>query len=443
MANVNSPDQIPNVPNKVLINDFSSTGILNTSTAHSFVVGMPIRYRGIVYWVANVIDTNHFQVTKTYNGSYFSGSEVVPTAGEYAYFAYPLTQIDETYLLPINNTYTQGTGNLAYGRINTDSSTGNRKSTLYFNNGNGYKQVKLGLDLGNTYYNTNRTFTQQYTGWCHGMGHYKIITASNQIKIKFDYLQVKELTTEAKSIVPGLRTYPASDYNALISNTGVGLNALDTGVLKANTGYYVYFVYNTTTDTYGGMLSLNGDRPDPFPLDGTSNSYYTSFQRLGWVQTDGAGNFTPSLQVNDKFCFINDPGVASTLTFKGAGTSASIPLITAGYTGSSKYPYSYYLNNVDMMVSFNGTGVNTNNIRTLSIDNIPTYQFTSDVAQSIPIHYNLNEYPLKGTNIDFSLAHPQDLGAGTIGTALVTGTDYTSLNLSFTGFKFDTSVLHI
>lgn len=419
-----SPDQVANHPRPVTVSSFSSLRVITTSTPHTFVVGMPVNYQNIIYWISDVSSDTAFTVTEFYGGN-SSTTFTPPSTGDLISFAYPLHQLNEAYLTPRNTTYTSGTGSLAYGSIGTDVTNNSRKSNLYFNNGNGYKQVKLGLDTGNGYYNSGKTYAQTHTGWCHGQGHYKIITSTNQIKILFDYIQCREILSEVRSIVPGLRTSNGADYNILITNSGVGLNSVDSGVITANTGYYVYFLYNPITDTYGAILSLNSDRPDPFPIDSTTATYYNSYQRIGWIQTDAAGTFKLSLQINDRFNYFTNPVTAASLAFLGGGTSSSIPIITSNYSSSSTYPLSTFIDKAEILVSLVGTGINNTNQRILSLDNIPYTNL--EISRYIP------NYGFSGTNLDFTIAHPQDTG----------GTDFTSITIAFTGFKFKKEELNI
>ena len=71
-----------------------------------------------------------------------------------------------------------------------------------------------------------------------------------------------------------------------IAGTSVGANALDAGTIAASTWYSVWVIYNPTTQTTAGLLSLSATAP-------TLPSGYTFKARVGWVRTDGTANKYP------------------------------------------------------------------------------------------------------------------------------------------------------
>jgi hypothetical protein len=71
-----------------------------------------------------------------------------------------------------------------------------------------------------------------------------------------------------------------------INSAGSGANGLDTGTLSAVTWYSVWVIYNPTTFTTAGLLSLSATSP-------TLPSGYTMKARVGWVHTDGTVNKYP------------------------------------------------------------------------------------------------------------------------------------------------------
>lgn len=436
-----SNDQIPTIPQDRQVVSIATTPdwSLNFDAEHQFTKGMPLRYRldggskltalypDRVYWVREVTSPTSIQISELYGGD----KKTTGTAAGTHVFgpAYPMMQIEETFFTPRNNSLEDPTeGVLAHGNV-YDSG----KSTLYYHNGSGFTPVKLGWSGGEGYYNNNANDVQKYTGWCHGNGHYKVIVASNQIKIQFDWIQGVEDTTGAKDIIPGLRTNPVSDYNILVLNSNAGLNSIDTGITTANTGYYLYFVYNPETGTYGAVYSLSPDKPT-FPTDSNTGTQYRIYQRLGWFRTDAAGNFLPSLQINDKFTFFNDPGALATISFLGGGTSSEVPLITANTSNNVYYPLPTLIDSTDLVITTTGTGFNNSNIRTVSLNQIPTYEFCPNISG---FDYKgqclLNEFAIEGTNVDFSVAHPEDTG----------GTDYSNIDFKLMGFRFNKGELHV
>lgn len=429
--------QIPTIPKELSIVGIDANYALALDSTHNYVKGMPLRYsqtggtrlaalhENRVYWVKEDISGTSVTLSDIYGGDVL---QVGTSSGTHTLSpAYPLTQIEETYYSQRNSSLPEATeGVLAYGDVF------GTKSTLYYHDGGQFKPVKLGWGGGSGYYNNNGSDPQKNTGWCHGNGHYKIITASNQIKIQFDWIQVVENITGDKNIVSGLRTNPVSDYNVLVTNSGAGINSIDTGLITGDTGYYVFFVYNPSIDAYGVQLSLNADKPS-FYIDPTTGTYFNSYQRLGWIKTDSAGNFLPSLQINDKFCFFEDPGSAYTISFLGGGTSVNFPLITGNVSSNENYPLPAFLNSTDLYIETNGTTVNNSNLRIISLSDIPQYQFTSTNLSNYSSGYLMNEYGVEGTSVNVSVAHPEDTG----------GTDYTSLNMKLMGFRFDKGELHV
>lgn len=71
-----------------------------------------------------------------------------------------------------------------------------------------------------------------------------------------------------------------------INSAASGANGLDTGVLAASTWYSVWAIFNPTTATTAGLLSLSATAP-------TMPSGYTMRARIGWIRTDGTANKYP------------------------------------------------------------------------------------------------------------------------------------------------------
>jgi hypothetical protein len=413
----------------------------STGTAHDFVVGMPIAYsttgtaldslnHNRVYWIKDTPTGTSFTISDSYGGSEPSNFVGTIPSGDHIFrYASPLTKINEVTLVPKNNTYpSPSVGNLAYGELYSGTRT-----TLYYNSTQGYRQVKLGWNGGNGYYNNESTFAQKHTGWCHGIGKYKILTATNQIKLIFDSMEVREPITGARDLVISSRTNPVSNYSILITNTTAGLNSIDTGVILANTGYYVYLVYNPETQTYGALLSLSHDYPE-FPTESSTGTLYRYYQRLGWINTDADGNFFPSVQVGKELIFYQKPDNALSLTFYGGGTSVDSDLYSKFTKDSNKYPYPEYLSSMDIYLNWTGTGYNRdidNHIRSVSFNSVPVFEITTTGTTATlfaPPNYIFNDYPLPlDQNIKVSVAHPDDTG----------GTDFSSIGFALTGFRFN------
>lgn len=206
-----------------------------------------------------------------------------------------------------------------------------------------YQPVKLGWPQGDGVYNNNSTFGQKYSGWCHGTGNYKIITSSQFVDIVFDHIQVQNITNKSLDVVFGQLTDPVSYFNVRIVPGSAGLNSVDTGVLSTDTGYYVYFLYNPDTLQYGGILSTS--RIAPFVPQG-----FTHYQRLGFVRTSNSSGFIPSLQINDRFIFLQEPQVQTSFTTSSSGlsTNSVISIISPTVETPANHPHRSLIAGADM-----------------------------------------------------------------------------------------------
>lgn len=66
--------------------------------------------------------------------------------------------------------------------------------------------------------------------------------------------------------------------------TASGANGLDSGSESSWVWYYIYLIYNPSTQTYASLLSTSSTSP-------TLPSGYTKYRRLGSVINDGSSNF--------------------------------------------------------------------------------------------------------------------------------------------------------
>jgi len=66
--------------------------------------------------------------------------------------------------------------------------------------------------------------------------------------------------------------------------TASGVNGLDTGTEAASRWYYVWIIYNPTTDTAAGLLSLSSSAP-------TLPTGYTKKRRIGVIRNDSGSDF--------------------------------------------------------------------------------------------------------------------------------------------------------
>ncbi len=133
-------------------------------------------------------------------------------------------------------------------------------------------------------------------------GALRKITKSNLIRLPTGYLDGLGIRRNATNptyqmdILPGVcrslddTTDFFSAGTLTASITASGANGLDTGSEASNTWYYVWVIYNPTTDTYAALLSLSSTAP-------TMPSGYTKRRRVGVVRNDGSSNFRQFSQV--------------------------------------------------------------------------------------------------------------------------------------------------
>ena len=168
-----------------------------------------------------------------------------------------------------------------------------------------------------------------------------------------------------------------------IAGTSVGANALDAGTIAASTWYSVWAIYNPTTQTTAGLLSLSATAP-------TLPSGYTHKARVGWIRTDGTANKYPlsfkqyGRQVRYVVATGSNvaafPSMASgvagapgTPTYVAIGVSAFVPP-TAGYI-TVMYCHLSSDANINVIVS-----PNNNTGALLSGTNPPPFNYTNTTA---------------------------------------------------------------
>jgi hypothetical protein len=256
-------------------------------------------------------------------------------------------QISEIDFTRLDNTIPgPSEGSLAYGIYNNSSSTlyyrrpGNNTAST---SDGSYELVKLGWPHGTGVYNSDATPAQRFSGWCHGTGTYKIVTSNQYCDISFDHILVHDIVTGAKDYVIGYANNPLTDYNIRIDPGTTGLNGIEAGSFTSSTGYYVWVVYNVNTQEYGAVLSTSGNTVTP-PSD------FNYVNRIGWVQASSVSGFNPSLQINDRFCFITDPLNLVSVSSSTINTTSSIftPLITNAIPEGLNYPNKSFINSVDI-----------------------------------------------------------------------------------------------
>jgi hypothetical protein len=108
-----------------------------------------------------------------------------------------------------------------------------------------------------------------------------------------------------------------------ITASASGVNGLDTGTLAAGTWYHVWVIYNPTTSTTAGLLSLSGTAP-------TMPSGYTHKARVGRIRTDGTANKFP----------LSFTQFGRSVKYRVSSTSnvAALPAAASGAAGSVTAP---------------------------------------------------------------------------------------------------------
>jgi hypothetical protein len=111
-------------------------------------------------------------------------------------------------------------------------------------------------------------------------------------------------------------------------NTGTsGANGLDTGSMAQNTWYSVWLIYNPTTQTVAGLISLNATTP-------TLPSGYTYQRRVGWVRTAASStNLITTWGLGSTDQYINS-GSGLPVMDSGAKGSIFVPTWVAVATGN-------------------------------------------------------------------------------------------------------------
>lgn len=79
---------------------------------------------------------------------------------------------------------------------------------------------------------------------------------------------------------------------------GDGMGGLDTGVVAANSVYYMWRIYNATDKSLDAVFSLSKTAP-------TLAAVYTHMRRVGTVITDASANIIPTYQNGDFIWFKN------------------------------------------------------------------------------------------------------------------------------------------
>jgi hypothetical protein len=87
--------------------------------------------------------------------------------------------------------------------------------------------------------------------------------------------------------------YTEANLNLTVDITASGANGLDTGSEAASTWYHLWVIYNPTTDTWAGLLSISSTAP-------TLPSGYTKKGYVGAIYNDGSSNLISIYQIGKR-----------------------------------------------------------------------------------------------------------------------------------------------
>ena len=144
----------------------------------------------------------------------------------------------------------------------------------------------------------------------------------------------------------------SADINLSIHNDRSGVNGLDTGSAALSTGYHVFVIYNPTTQTVAGLLSLSPTAP-------TLPTGYTYFRRVSYTSTtSGSYNFRPFNQWNYDYFFVPviiDPTVIIDTSARAIDLSYCLPPNTIAPIGYFSLVVDWSSGNVGFCLSYGNT----------------------------------------------------------------------------------------
>ena len=129
----------------------------------------------------------------------------------------------------------------------------------------------------------------------------------------------------------GVEDYILKSINLTLDITASGANGLDTGSEATNTWYSIWVIFNPTTNTTAGLLSISTDSP-------TMPAGYTKKRRVGWVRNDPNNNFLTFWRKGD-ICFLDsdilsDNDQQPSNIWTNAGTTRAMTVIVPPGTSS-------------------------------------------------------------------------------------------------------------
>jgi hypothetical protein len=134
-----------------------------------------------------------------------------------------------------------------------------------------------------------------------------------------------DITADAVTVeTTGGTAYRKSSISVTVNCTTTGANGLDTGSLANNTWYYLWIIYNPSTDTIAGLASTSSTAP-------TMPSGYTAKARLGANRTGGSATFNRVRQLGRRAQYVVTAGSPTpNLPSMSSGTQTQWTAVATG-----------------------------------------------------------------------------------------------------------------
>lgn len=110
--------------------------------------------------------------------------------------------------------------------------------------------------------------------------------------------------------------------------TASGANGLDTGTISANTFYSINVIYNPTTNTVAGLISIQANCQNATPVSG-----YTACAHVGWAKVDNNG-------ASSRFYRINCASKDCQYQVVAATNTPNMPIVATGTAGTVQSTYA-------------------------------------------------------------------------------------------------------
>lgn len=255
---------VPSVPATI------ATLAITTATIATAILSGTVRFTGIISPTILGSDTNDYAPTSAATNSVWriSASSAVKITGIAA-----LTAGTEITLLVV------GSNNITLTSNDTGSSAANRINIPFA------ETLRVGQSIQLRYDGTTSL-------WVPVTAVKAIPVAGGFKNLKIIYATAATLTLTADAATLETTTgeaYRAQSASVTCNITTSGANGLDTGAEASSTWYSIWLIYNPTTNTQAGLLSLSATAP-------TMPSGYTFKARLGWVRNNASSNFINFIQ---------------------------------------------------------------------------------------------------------------------------------------------------